>query len=227
MQEQQQELSADQKLQSAIEQYARIAVESQYLRHAGNPERFTEFYEQNIAPSHVELTSDNQLQINGKNPDFFIGAVRRNPKIEESYFGYRSKQSENDSQAHPAPDQQKPSTATKTQKQPDCLYVSRQQLMSREFMLAAGPELSKGIQSGRIKVDGELAVQSGHEIRTFLEPKPEPQAEAKAASKPATKTTQVSKAQLLDRNFLRKVDAEWQSEGGYLAAVSKGLIKIS
>lgn len=220
-----QEATRDEQLQAAIENYTRIAAETAYQRHGGQEGKFEEYFDSFVKNAEIELSQDNALLIDGDSVDLFVGRTRRRPGIEESFFNLagRKKLAES-SQPQPGSSQQK-QASPKTQ-EPECLYVSKAQLMSREFMLAAGVELTAGIQSGKIRVDDSRAVQNGHEIREFLSPQVVEPAAQKTEIKPAPKTSTISKAQLLDRNFLRKVDAEWSSEGGYLRAVQRGDIRI-
>ncbi|MBD1857704.1 MULTISPECIES: hypothetical protein [Leptolyngbya] len=224
MTEQNAELSTDERLQQAIEDYGKLQIAKAYDRRSLQPDSFELFWEEIKPACRFELTESNELLINGERPDFYVEYLRRDkPEIRDKYFARPGKEAES-SQVHPAPNQQK-QASPKTQA-PECLYVSKAQLMSREFMLAAGVELTAGIQSGKIRVDDSRAVQNGHEIREFLSPQVVEPAAQKTEIKPAPKTSTISKAQLLDRNFLRKVDAEWSDQGGYLRAVQKGLIRV-
>lgn len=219
------EPTVDQKLQAAIEDYGRLQIAKAYDRRSLEPERFDEFWAEIKPGCKFELSEDNQLTVNGEHPDHYVEYIRRdNTKIRDKYFA-RSEKKEGSTQS--APDQQKQATLPKKQAEPECLYISRSQMMNRQFMLQAGAEIGKAIQSGKVKVDDSRAVQDGHEIRKFLSPKEvEPAAQNQVKAMPARKTTEIPHSRLMDRAFLRKVDAEWSDQGGYLKNVTNGNIKV-
>ncbi|MBN8563549.1 MAG: hypothetical protein J0L70_23705 [Leptolyngbya sp. UWPOB_LEPTO1] len=211
MSEQQQE---EQTLDSLRQQFVEYAVQSTFAAHGGDMQNFNEFWD--LVGKSIELDSNHKVIIHGKVANDFLTAFKASKELREKFF-------QPDFQTQQTQQTQQPQTATaKAAATPDVLYVSQAQLNDRRFMRQV-PEITAAIQAGRVKVDDAKAVQDVAELKTFLTPK----AEASPTAKPAPKrTTEISKDDLLNRTITRRLEQEWASEGGYLAAISKGLIKV-
>lgn len=218
------ELTTEQQIEQLTQQYAQIVLERAYARHGGQSEKFPEFWER-ARQSEIVLTEDHQITIGGRLADFYVGDSRKSPGIEEHFFNFAARQ-RNAESTEVSRSQQDSSPAPRAAAEPECLYISKAQMADRRFMREAGASITAGIQSGKIRVDDSKAVQSGSEIREFLAPK---QAEPATTAKPAPapkRTTQITKAQAMNRNFTRKLEAEWSEQGGYLKNVQNGNIRI-
>jgi hypothetical protein len=216
--------SVEQQIERLTQQYAQIALERCYMRHGGQPEKFPEFW-QRAKKSEILLTEDNRITINGRLPDFFVGDARRSPEIEQHFFNWAERSRTEESTEAPQSQPSQAATTSQATAEPDVLYVSRVQIADRRFMRSV-PEITAAIQEGRVKVDDDRAVRDVAELKSFLTPKqaePAPKVEPKQAPK---RTTEVTQAQAVDRRFLRQVEQEWASEGGYLKNVSNGNIRI-
>lgn len=217
----------DEQLNEAIERYVKVNFESQYHRHGGNPAKLDEAWER-AKHCGLDLTQDNKPLIGGRLPDAYIASQRRDPDIEKRFFDYASRKAAGEVTASveaPLPAKDSVPKRSQQQQQPDVLYVSAEQLCDQRFMRQAGPEITAAIRTGKVMVDDARAVKSGTEIAAFLALKPEPAPQAKAEA-PTKRTTEASRDQILDQRFVRKLDAEWKTDGGYLAAISRGDIKI-
>lgn len=216
-------LTTEQKIEKLTQQYAQINLERAYQRHGGQPEKFPEFWER-AKKSEIVLTEDHQITFSGRLADFYVGDSRKSPEVEEHFFNFAARQRNAESTEAPQT-QQGSSPAPKAAAEPDVMFVSREQIADRRFMRQAGAEITTAIQAGRIKVDDSKAVKSADEIQKFLTPKAEALPTAKPAPAPK-RTTEITQAQAVDRRFLRQVEQEWASEGGYLKNVSNGNIRI-
>lgn len=223
MTDQNAELSTDEKLQQAIEDYGKLQIAKAFDRRTFQPDSFESFWGEIKSECKFELAPDNTLTVGGQSADIFVERLRQgNPKLKQ-YFA-RPDEGEESSQSHPDSVQNKSESPKVSE--PEVMFVSRQQLVSRQFMLEAGGEIGKAIQDGRIKVDDSRAEQDGYRIREFLAPKAIEGAEQKPEVKPVPKPRTITKAESMNRAFTLKLEQEWQAEGGYLAAISKGLIKV-
>lgn len=215
--------SVEQQIQRLTEQYAEISLERAYQRHGGRSERFQEFW-QKAKKSEIILTEDNRITIGGRLPDFFVGDSRKNPDIEQEYFNFAGRNSGEESAETP---QSQPSqaTTTKAAATPDVMFVSREQIADRRFMRSV-PEITAAIQAGLVKVDDDRAVRDVAELKSFLTPKAAPAPAPKVESKPKPTPCTITQAEAMDQRLTRKLEAEWSEQGGYLAAVQRGDIKV-
>ncbi|BAY53693.1 hypothetical protein NIES2135_05030 [Leptolyngbya boryana NIES-2135] len=219
------EPTVEQQIEQLTQQYARINLERAYQRHGGQPEKFPEFWER-AKKSEIVLTEDHQITIGGRLADFYVGRERKSPEVEEHFFNFADRNAANAESTEAPQTQQGSSPAPRAAATLDVLYVSQTQLNDRRFMRAAGTEILTAIRDGRIAVNDSKAVQDVAEVQKFLAPK---QAEPAPTAKPGPapkRTTQITKAQAMNRNFTRKLEAEWSEQGGYLKNVQNGNIRI-
>ncbi|MBD1847623.1 hypothetical protein H6F89_30345 [Cyanobacteria bacterium FACHB-63] len=217
-QQSQQEQTIEQRLDNLQDQYIKFNVQQTFGANGGDESRFDEVW--SLVKNGVELTEDHTVKINGKPSSEFFKAFGASKDLREKYFQPEFK-------LHPsqAETEQKP----RKQAEPEVLYVSEAQLNDRSFMRQSGPKILKAIQDNRVQVDAARAVKSGHEIREFLEPKqPDPQVSPQISPTQAAKsrTTQISKNDLMRRSVLLKLNKEWEDAGGVTGAIQKGLITV-
>jgi hypothetical protein len=207
----------------ALETAAKTSLALEWNRFGGDSSKLDDAFA--IAKGKGLDFQDKKILIGGKPTQFTVAELQKSPE-HQAWFPALAPKASNHEALAPKDPEKLPSESLKASSRINPakeLSITPQQLGSN-FMrrnglkyLASGETLLSAIETGTVKVASEGTL-SESDLSIDL-----PGADGAVAT---PGVTEISKADLLDRLKLRKLEARYASVGGYLAAVARGLIVV-